>query len=55
MTNTPKYSLKKGTIINNRYEILRYISSGGFGITYEAIDKAFNARVAIKELYIKEK
>lgn len=54
MTNTPKYSLKKGTIINNRYEILRYISSGGFGITYEAIDKAFNARVAIKELYIKE-
>lgn len=54
MTNTPKYSLKKGTIINNRYEIVRYISSGGFGITYEAIDKAFNARVAIKELYIKE-
>ena len=54
MTNTPKYSLIKGTIINNRYEIVRYISSGGFGITYEAIDKAFNARVAIKELYIKE-
>ena len=54
MTNTPKYCLKNGTIINNRYEIVRYISSGGFGITYEAHDNGFNNRVAIKELYIKE-
>ena len=54
MANTLKYSLKKGTIINNRYEIVRYISSGGFGITYEAFDRGFKARVAIKELYIKE-
>ena len=54
MTNTPKYSLKNGTIISNRYEIVRYISSGGFGITYEALDKKFNVLIAIKELYIKE-
>lgn len=51
---TPKYSLRKGTKILNRYEILRYISSGGFGITYEAFDLLSKRRIAIKELYITE-
>lgn len=54
MINAPTYSLPAGTIIDKRYEIVRYISSGGFGITYEAIDKRFNSKVAVKELYLRD-
>ncbi len=54
MARPPKYCLKVGTMIKNRYEILRYISSGGFGITYEAVERDTRRHVAIKELYIKE-
>ena len=39
-----------------RYEILRYISSGGFGCTYEARDTKFKSKektVAIKEFFVK--
>ena len=38
---------------NKKYKVERYLSSGGFGNTYVAIDTAFDERVAIKELYIK--
>ena len=44
--------LQDGTILNNRYRILRFLSSGGFGNTYEAEDEEFGAHVAIKELFI---
>lgn len=44
--------LQDGTILNNRYKILRFLSSGGFGKTYEAEDEEFGAHVAIKELFI---
>ena len=44
--------LQDGTILNNRYKILRFLSSGGFGNTYEAEDEEFGAHVAIKELFI---
>ena len=40
-----------------RYEILRYISSGGFGCTYEARDNKFKSKVksvAIKEFFVKD-
>ncbi len=40
-----------------RYEILRYISSGGFGCTYEARDTKFKSKektVAIKEFFVKD-
>lgn len=37
---------------NGRYEIMRYISSGGFGNLYEGFDSATNKRVAIKEFFI---
>ena len=53
MAHTPDYSLRNGTLLDKRYQILRYISSGGFGITYEAIDTRLKSKVAIKELYIK--
>lgn len=44
--------LKTGAIIDNRYEIKRYISSGGFGNTYEGFDNRLKAQVAIKELFL---
>lgn len=50
--------LPVGTILRGgRYEILRYISSGGFGCTYEARDTAFRNKVktvAIKEFFVKD-
>ena len=48
--------LQEGTILQNRYEILRFIGSGGFGCTYEARDKKFtnNRSVAIKEFFVKD-
>ena len=36
------------------YTIKRFISSGGFGNTYEAVHNVFGTRVAIKELFISE-
>ena len=53
MNIPPKYCLNPGCILDNRYIIKRYISSGGFGITYEALDNRLNTRVAIKELFSK--
>ena len=50
--------LSVGTYLQNgRYEILRYISSGGFGCTYEARDTKFKSKyktVAIKEFFVKD-
>ena len=47
-----------GTYLQNgRYEILRYISSGGFGCTYEARDTKFKSKyktVAIKEFFVRD-
>lgn len=44
--------LAEGTIIDDRYVIKKYISSGGFGNTYEAFDNRLEAHVAIKELFV---
>ena len=38
----------------NRYKIVRHISSGGFGNTYEGIHVMLDKRVAIKEFYVKD-
>ena len=50
--------LPVGTFLQGgRYEILRYISSGGFGCTYEARDTNFTSKVktvAIKEFFVKD-
>lgn len=37
-----------------KYKIVRFISSGGFGCTYEAIDTMMDTRVAIKEFFVKD-
>jgi serine/threonine protein kinase len=41
--------LVPGFILNNRYVVGRALGSGGFGITYLALDTETNERVAIKE------
>ena len=45
------------TLSRGRYEILRYINSGGFGCTYEARDTNFKNKVrtvAVKEFFVKD-
>ena len=37
-----------------KYKIVRFISSGGFGCTYEAIHVNLGERVAIKEFFVKD-
>lgn len=46
--------LPVGTILENRYRIDRYLSSGGFGNTYLARDTKLDCIVAIKEFFLKE-
>ena len=43
--------LPEGAILDHRYQILRVLGRGGFGITYEAVNQKVNRRVAIKEFY----
>ena len=38
----------------NKYQIVRHISSGGFGNTYEGIHVLLDKRVAIKEFFVKD-
>lgn len=48
-------TLPVGTLLRgNSYRIVRFINSGGFGCTYEAVHTLFNERVAIKEFYVKD-
>lgn len=44
--------LPEGTVLRQRYRIVRLISEGGFGITYEGSDQVLNLRVCIKEFYL---
>lgn len=39
---------------NGKYKIMRFINSGGFGCTYEAIHTVFETRVAIKEFFVND-
>ena len=41
-------ALKPGTRLKNRYEIIRTLGEGGFGISYQALDHLTNRFVAIK-------
>ncbi len=43
--------LKKGKKLKNRYEILKVLKAGGFGITYVAKYIDFDRKVVIKEYY----
>lgn len=47
--------LINGTLLNGgKYRIKRFISSGGFGCTYEGEHTMLGARVAIKEFFVKD-
>ena len=47
--------LEQGTFLQGgKYKIVRYISSGGFGATYEASHVIFRKNVAIKEFFVKD-
>ena len=47
--------LKRDSLLQGgKYRVVRYIASGGFGCTYEAIHTTFNERVAIKEFFVKD-
>ncbi len=45
------YRLEKDHKLNNRYQIIRCIGQGGFGITYMAEDKTMEQYVVIKEYF----
>lgn len=47
--------LKEGTELQNgKYQILRVLGQGGFGITYLAVNTLFDRQVAIKEFFPKD-
>ena len=47
--------LKEGTLLQSgKYRIVRFINSGGFGCTYEALHTVFDEKVAIKEFFVKD-
>lgn len=47
------HQLPAGTILNGRYEIIRLLGEGGFGITYLGHNNVLDIPVAIKEYYPK--
>lgn len=48
-------NLKVGTTLQGgKYRILRYLSRGGFGCTYEAKYEDMDSVVAIKEFFVKD-
>ena len=54
-SNLNNMYLKEGTILcGGIYKIVRFIKSGGFGCTYEAVHMMNNKRVAIKEFFVKD-
>ncbi len=47
--------LKPGTLLQSgKYRIVRFINSGGFGCTYEAVHTSLDDRFAIKEFFVKD-
>lgn len=47
----PDFALPEGHILDGSYVIEKVLGSGGFGITYRALDRELNRRVAIKEYF----
>ena len=46
--------LPVGTMLDGRYRIERYLASGGFGNTYEAVDTKLGCKVAVKEFFLSQ-
>ena len=45
--------LPVGAVLDNRYRIIRYLASGGFGNTYVAEDGRLGGEVAVKEFFMR--
>ncbi|MCD4783004.1 MAG: PQQ-binding-like beta-propeller repeat protein [Candidatus Eremiobacteraeota bacterium] len=45
-----KKEVQKGTVLDNRYEILGIIERGGMGAVYKALDRRLNNVCAVKEM-----
>lgn len=43
-------TLSPGTVLQQQYEVVRFLSSGGFGAVYEALDIKVRRPVAIKQM-----
>lgn len=48
---TPIVELPEGTLIGDRYKLLKSMGHGGFGITYRAWDKQLKRQVVVKECF----
>src|SRR5579862_6568573 len=46
----PEGQLEEGTLLNQRYRILRVIGQGGMGTVYQAEHERLNAVLAVKEI-----
>lgn len=51
MSEYEGYWLKKGTVLNKKYEILDVIDEGGMGIVYLGYDRVLQQQVSIKEFF----
>ena len=45
--------LPTGAVLDDRYRIVKYLASGGFGNTYVAEDMHFGVQVALKEFFMR--
>ncbi len=53
MSLIESHTLKPGTVIGGKYEVVSKLGEGGFGITYIVRNTIFNENQAMKELFIK--
>ena len=53
MSLVENHTLKPGTVIGGKYEVVKKLGEGGFGITYVVMNTIFNENQAMKELFIK--
>ncbi|MBL8678841.1 MAG: serine/threonine protein kinase [Myxococcales bacterium] len=51
MTNSATQQLANGTLIKDRYEVVRLLGAGGMGAVYEARDRVLDKRIALKILH----